>query len=314
MPLVRFNQLRNASDLGLVWGVAVEDLETIAAAPSQRGWYREMQIPKRGKANRGQFRTVYKVEWGTLEQLQKNISRDIDDSISLPDCAQGFLRKRSAVTNAAVHSGQRVVLHADIKDFFDSITADQVRGAFIRLGCNDEITDRLVKICTLDGRLPQGASTSSIVSNLVCSGLDADLLAFARQQSALYTRYGDDLTLSGETPPDPDVVRRIVGLHGFKLRADKGRIQWRGKSQYVTGLCVASPSGPRLPVRAKRRLRLELYYAKKYGLDNHLARVQRDWSGMRLLAFFRGWIDYMGSVPAEKALAERLRKELDALQ
>ena len=61
----------------------------------------------------------------------------------------------------------------------------------------------------------------------------------------------------------------------------------------------------------KRRLRLELYYAKKFGIQNHLSRVNREWTELRLRAYFRGWIDYLHSVPAESAVAQRLRKQLD---
>jgi hypothetical protein len=196
MPVVKFNELQGFEHLSRVWGVAVEDLTTINNSADQSGWYSEMQIPKRGKANRGKFRTVYKVEWGILKQLQKNISRDINETNLFPDCVKGFVRGRSAVDNAKAHVDQRVILNADIKDFFDSITTEQVLGAFIRLGCKKDIATLLTKICTFNGRLPQGASTSPVVSNLVCSGLDSDLAAFASRQGARYTRYADDLTFS----------------------------------------------------------------------------------------------------------------------
>ena len=232
MPVVKFNELQSFGHLSLVWGVAVEDLTTINNSADQSGWYSEMQIPKRGKANRDKFRTVYKVEWGILKQLQKNISRDIDDTNLFPDCVKGFVRGRSAIGNAKAHVDQRVILHADIKDFFDSITTEQVLGAFIRLGCKKDIATVLTKICTLNGRLPQGASTSPVVSNLVCSGLDSDLTAFASRQGARYTRYADDLTFSTSGTSNAkefrgivDAVRGIVELHGFKLREDKTRTQ-----------------------------------------------------------------------------------------
>jgi hypothetical protein len=165
----------------------------------------------------------------------------------------------------------------------------------------------------LNGRLPQGASTSPIISNLVCSGLDFDLSGFATRQEVRYSRYADDLTFSGENLADIAAVRRIVEQHGFSLRENKIRAQWRGKSQYVTGLSVAGSAVPRVPVRMNRRLRLELYYAKKYGIDGHLARINSEWSEFRLRAYWRGWIDYLHSVPDEDALAQRLRKQLDAL-
>jgi RNA-directed DNA polymerase len=313
MPIVKFNQLQSPEHLALVWGVAVEDLDIIANMADLSSHYREMQIPKRGKANRGKYRTVYKVEWGVLNQLQKNIARDIDDSVSFPEYVQGFVRGRSTVQNAKIHVGQRVILHADIENFFDAIDVDQVKKVFVGLGCSEAVASFLAKVCTLKGRLPQGASTSPIISNLACSGLDLDLFSFATRQGVRYSRYADDLTFSGETLADIAAIRRIVEQQGFKLRENKVRTQWRGKSQYVTGLSVAGSTGPRVPVRMKRRLRLELYYAKKYGIDGHLAHIRSEWTEYRLLAYWRGWINYINSVPDEDALAQRLHKQFDAL-
>ena len=313
MPIVKFSQLQSPEHLSQQWGVAAEDLEFIGNTPDLSKCYTEMHLPKHGMGNRGKFRRVYKVEWGVLSQLQKNISRDIDDTVLFHEYVQGFVRRRSTVQNAMMHIGQRVIMHADIENFFDSIDISQVQKTFVRLGCPEKTASLLAKICTLKGRLPQGASTSPIVSNLVCSDLDADLSSFAEREAIRYSRYGDDLTFSGSCPADIAAVRRMVEQHGFKLQEKKTRTQWRGKSQYVTGLSVADPSGPRVPARAKRRLRLELHYAKKYGIESHLERVGCDWTDLRLLAYWRGWIDYLHSVPGEEAFAEKLRKKLNAL-
>ena len=130
MPIVKFNQLKTSDHIKVVWGVAIEDLTRIDTTPDLSAFYSEMKIPKRGKANRNGYRTVFKVEWGVLNQLQKNISRDIDDSVTFPDYVQGFIRNRSTVKNAKIHVGQRVIVHADIADFFDSIDFAQVKSAF----------------------------------------------------------------------------------------------------------------------------------------------------------------------------------------
>ena len=296
------------------WGVAPEDIDAIVTAADQSRFYSMMRIPKRGKKNHGKYRTVFKAEWGVLHQLQKNIARDIGDTVSFPECVQGFVSGRSAIENAKIHVNQRVILHADIENFFDTIEVDEVYKAFVSLGCNHAIATLLSRVCTLNGHLPQGASTSPIVSNLVCAGLDTDLTRYASVQKMRYSRYADDLTFSGEAPPDLAAIRRIVEQHKFKLREDKVRTQWRGKSQYVTGLSVGDASGPRVPLRMKRQLRLELYYATKYGIEDHQHRVGNGWHVLRLRAYWRGWIDYMNAVPAEGRVAERLGKLLDALE
>jgi hypothetical protein len=58
MPVVKFNELQSFEHLSLVWGVAIEDLKTIDGTADPSVWYREMKIPKRGKTNRGKYRTV----------------------------------------------------------------------------------------------------------------------------------------------------------------------------------------------------------------------------------------------------------------
>lgn len=313
MPIIRFDQLRNHKHIVSVWGIAPEDLDIIAATADQSTHYQMMRIPKSGNKNRGKYRTVFRPAWGVLHQVQKNLARDIGDSVPFPECVQGFVARRSAVSNARIHVGARVVLHADIKDFFDAITIEQVTQAFIRLGCDLTIAQMLAKICTLNGRLPQGASTSPVVANLVCLGLDTDLTRLASQIQARYSRYADDLTWSGDTVPDIATIRQIVETYGFALREDKVRTQWRGKSQYVTGLSIADPSGPRVPKRMKRQLRLQLYYATKYSVAGHQERTGNDWHPMQLRQHWRGWIDYINSVPADRTVAERLRRQLDAL-
>jgi RNA-directed DNA polymerase len=313
MPPVRFDQLRSRDHISLVWGVATQDLDVIALTNDQSSHYRQMRIPKRGAKNRGKHRTVFKPEWGVLHQLQKNIARDIGDTVSFSDCVQGFVKGRSTLKNAEFHLARRVILHADIEDFFDAIGFDDVSRAFISLGCDAAIAALLAKVCTLNGRLPQGASTSPIIANLACVGLDVELTRLAALQNTRYSRYADDLTFSGDTTPDISAVRRVIEAHGFKLREDKVRTQWRGRSQFVTGLSVGDAAGPRVPVRMKRRLRLELYYAGKYGIKDHQARVRNEWHEARLLQYWRGWIDYLRSIPAERPVARRLAKQLDDL-
>jgi RNA-directed DNA polymerase len=313
MTPVRFDSLRTPEHVSLTWGVAVDDLHTIERAPDLSAYYKEMRIPKRGKRNRGKFRVVFKPEWGVLHQLQKNIARDIAQAVTFPDCVQGFVQGRSAISNAALHVGQRAILHVDIENFFDAIPVDRVVAALVSLGCDAAIAGLLAKICTLKGRLPQGASTSPILSNLVCTALDADLSRLAATQSARYSRYADDLAFSGDQPIAVEAVRRVLAAHGFKVREDKVRTQWRGKSQFVTGLSVADPAGPRVPRRMKRHLRLELHFAKKFGVAGHEERVGNGWSPGRQLQYWRGWIDYLGSVPSERSFASRLSKTLAAV-
>ncbi len=312
MNSVRFDDIETESDLAEIFGCSVEDLLKFAGAADQLQFYEKILLPKKGRKRRGEFRVVYKAESQTLQLLQKNIATALSACTVFADCVQGFTAKRSIVTNARAHLGAKILVHADIKDFFDSIKLAQIEEAFRSLGCNAVISSTLSKVCSLNGLLPQGSSASPIIANMVCRNLDTDFLALASATGSVYTRYADDITFSGATVPreDEEAIRHLLERHGFELRAGKCRTQKKGKAQYVTGLTVSDTSSPRVSRRVKRRLRLELYYARKFGIENHLARTgsqePQSWAENRIA----GWIKFIHSVePARaKILADQWAK------
>ena len=214
---------------------------------------------------------------------------------------QGFVSKRSIVTNARLHLAQKHLLHADIDAFFDSITLEQVHDAFVSLGCLAPVATTLARLCTLRGTLPQGSSASPIVANLVCRLLDADLQTLAAAHGCKYSRYADDITISGDQLPPEARVGELLAQHGFTLRDGKCRTQHRGRNQYVTGLTVFDSVSPRISRRAKRRLRLELYFAERFGLASHLSRSGGGSSERVALNRLGGWISFMFSVESVAA-------------
>ncbi len=292
MP-THFSQVRSIDDLARNLGCSVADVRSYADAADRRPFYQRIRIPKRGKP--ATFRVVFKAEQ-RLALIQKNILGWISDSVEFPECVQGFVQKRSIATNARIHLQSRSVLHADIRDFFGSIREVSVINAFRTLGCAPDVATTLASLCTLSGRLPQGSSASPAIANVVCQGVDSDLQLLARASGCRYTRYADDITISGDSLPRQDEVASILTRHGFSVRDDKCRIQSRGRSQFVTGLTIQDPTCPRVPRALKRRLRLELHYAGKYGLDEHLQRTgsdePREWALNRL----GGWITFLYSI------------------
>jgi len=110
----------------------------------------------------------------------------------------GFMPGRSIVTNAKDHAGRRYVLNVDLEDFFPSINFGRVYGMFkgIPYKKNSQIASLLAAICCFDNKLPQGAPTSPIVSNMICAKMDSQLRRMAQRYRCTYTRYGDDITFS----------------------------------------------------------------------------------------------------------------------
>lgn len=233
----------------------------------QRSLYRPMDIRKRGRRRLGQYRRVYEVTDGHLRSAQKQLAVAVAAQSPVSGQAHGFVRGRSTVTNATQHLGAEVVLHADIRDFFESISAAHVMAGFVSLGAAPEAARLLARLVTLDGHLVQGPSSSPAIANLICAQLDVDLGSVAASYSATYTRYSDDLTFSGRKVPEMREIDAAVARSGFQLAPEKTRYQHRGRFQYVTGLSVADPAQARAPRRLKRWLRSVVHAAGRHGIN-----------------------------------------------
>ena len=85
----------------------------------------------------------------------------------------------------------------DLADFFPSIAKPRVIKTFRRFGYPKNISFYLASICCVNNSLPQGASTSPILSNIIAKRFDKRLFALAKKYNLKYTRYADDLTFSG---------------------------------------------------------------------------------------------------------------------
>ncbi|HEV3446044.1 MAG TPA: reverse transcriptase family protein [Gemmataceae bacterium] len=242
-------------------GMSAADLRAVAPV------YREFAIAKRDGGRRKILAPA-----NNLKDLQRRILRRLLARLKCHPAVHGFERGKSIVSNARCHVGKAVVLRFDLKDFFPSTTAARVHRYFRKIGWNRDASKLLVRLCTHEGGLPQGAPTSPRLSNLVNYRLDARLAGLAArprlrnprtgrlapaQARATYTRYADDLTLSFATD-DPKLIRNLiiqvkylVGSEGYQLHLHKKlQIRRRHDRQLVTGLVVNESVN--LP-RARRR-------------------------------------------------------------
>ncbi len=246
--------------------------------------YRRFTVPKAD----GSGREI----WAPLPRLkaaQRWILREIVEHLPVHGAAHGFLPGRSILSNAAVHTGARILLNMDLKDFFPTVSFRRVKGVFRNAGYREQIATLLALLCTESPRkvvthddktyyialgprcLPQGAPTSPALTNTLCMRLDRRLSGLARKYGWRYTRYADDLTFSlpEKHKGAPKLgalmggVKMIVADEGFALHPDKTRVKRKGGAQKVTGLVVNGDKGPRVPRTIKRRLRAALHNLKQ---------------------------------------------------
>ena len=112
-------------------------------------------------------------------------------------CRYGFRRQHSIVDNVRPHLGKRCVLKTDIHDFFISIRSPRVKKTFEKIGYPKNISKVLGELCCMRRHLPQGASTSPVLSNIIAYEMDRKLAVMAEEFGLTYSRYADDLTFFG---------------------------------------------------------------------------------------------------------------------
>jgi RNA-directed DNA polymerase len=216
--------------------------------------YRTFKIPKKS----GGQRHIMAPE-KSLNILQHKLLGILYPTYAPPTWVHGFVSKKGIVTNASEHVKKRFVLNVDLKDFYDHIHFGRVRGILMRppYKFKDKVATVVAQIVTYDNRLPQGACTSPLMSNLVAWALDRKLVSLAKKYKLTFTRYADDITFStsrksisanmahwAEPNPiagSPEVgkdLRQAIEDAGFKVNDGKVRVQVPGTHQEVTGLTV----------------------------------------------------------------------------
>ncbi|MGL2986424.1 reverse transcriptase family protein [Flavobacterium sp. RSSA_27] len=145
--------------------------------------------------------------------------------------------------NAKVHINHKQVLNLDIKDFFPSLTAAQVKQVFSGplFNFNEQMATAFTLLTTYKGKLPIGAPTSPVLSNFICKALDNDLILFAKENHLNYTRYADDLTFSSQQTIETktiDQIKALITKHHLVVNEKKVHLKGNHSKQIVTGITV----------------------------------------------------------------------------
>ena len=299
MPFKDIQTIKNLSDLSQL---SEKDINEFINNKSK--YIKILDIKKRS----GGKRKIYSIQSTKYKKLIEFIYDKLYWISSFEDYVQGFVKKKGIITNAKKHLNKKIIINADIKNFFESITVKQIINALERLWLKNELIDIIINITTYKWKLPTWFSTSPIISNLVCYDLDKDLYNFANENNYIYSRYSDDITLS--TCKNKNIIKKeeitqILEKHGFKLNEKKFRLQKKGWNLYVTWLTVCDENKPRIPRHIKRKLRQEAYYINKYWFDNHMDRIKQDSLFTFSLNSIKWWIDYIK--PLEIKLANYVK-------
>ncbi len=226
---------------------------------SSKSFYREFKIPKR----KGGFRTITS-PYPTLHALQKKICHSLLNCLPIHPRVFAYVEGRSAIEHARYHCSCDELLTLDIKDFFPSISRQQVFSVFNSLDFSTTDSNYLSYLCTLNDSLPQGACTSPSLSNAVFYQIDCRLEKLALSFGVKYSRYADDLAFSGDLVPKKiiNIIKSILLEYGFILNESKTKLKLKGSRKILTGVSI-SQGVMKAPKKYKRELRAQIFELEK---------------------------------------------------
>jgi len=181
-------------------------------------------------------RNVYEPKY-ELKKLQKRINSRLFEKVHYPFYLQGGVKDenhpRDYIENSRIHAGSKSLISLDIRNFYDNIPYESVVNIFkYFFNFPDEVSDLLFKIVTRDGKVPQGACTSSYVANLIFHNSEYNFVSRLRNQGVTYSRLLDDVTLSSSRLLSQDEVSGyityVAGLfseHKLRIKKSKTKIE-----------------------------------------------------------------------------------------
>lgn len=224
------------------------------------------------KKKDGSYRTLL-IPKNFLKNIQNKIYRDLLINIPLPKCVHGGVKGHSIITNATCHTKKEWVINLDIEKFFDNAHYSRILEVFNGLGCTYKVSEILTGLTTYNHCLPQGAPTSPYLSNLILINLDRSFVFLCKNNGLFYTRYFDDITISGGKRANNEIMKEqywdIIKREGYKINPRKICISHKNEKQKVNGILVN-----------KQKLRLG---------DSFIKSLENDISG--LIKFGLGFLD-----------------------
>lgn len=271
----RFLKLETREDVAALLGISERSLRFFLYKRRPENRYFTFEIPKKDGSKR---------EIAAPSKELKNIQRKLADVLSAvydpKVCAYGFIEGRNNVGNANCHVNRRLVFNIDLKDFFSQIHFGRVRGMLMsKPYCiKEEAATTIAQIACFNGRLPQGAPSSPIITNMISAPLDNALMRLAKKTNCIYTRYADDITFSTYKPEfDKSIVsiekgsvligedlERILKKHSFEVNTKKITLRSSIYRQEVTGLTVNEFTNLRR--NYIKQLRAIIHSCEKFGV------------------------------------------------
>jgi Reverse transcriptase (RNA-dependent DNA polymerase) len=211
-----------------------------------------------------------------LKEIHRRLKEQLLLKVVYPPYLTGSLKGTEPKKNAEMHAGKCIVICEDIRTFFPSVTAQAVRNVWQGVfGFPPAVALLLTALTTKDGRLPQGAITSSYLANLILWEHEPQLCAEFASQGITYSRYVDDISISSAKfmtkEQQTQAIARIYGMlakAGLKPKRSKHETYSRSQRMMTTKLVVNKKPSLPAPKRSQIRAAVHRLEQDSAGLDH----------------------------------------------
>lgn len=275
----KFLSLITAQQVAILLGITYKEFAKAFYRTPTKYQYRRFDIKKKN----GGKRTIYSPN-KQIKDIQRNIANILLEIYKQKPSVHGFSKNRSIVSNAKQHLGKKHIFNIDIKDFFPSIHFGRVKNLFMKapFSLPHAPSTVLAHICCFENSLPQGAPTSPIITNMICSKMDTALQNIAKKHNCTYSRYADDISFSftchhNRLPREILISKssgiepgrklaKIINENGFQINESKVRLCTGSNRFEVTGLIVNE--FPNVRRHYVQQIKSMLYAWEKHGYEN----------------------------------------------
>lgn len=244
-----------------------------------------------------------------MRYVQNAILLRFLEKIPLGDHVGAYVPGRACTFTAAQHTNKGIILSLDLKDFFPSVKTSMIRNYLQFIGYNQEVSSILASLLTYQNFVPQGASTSGYIANLIADHLfDQKIRAALHELDPqwVYTRYSDDIDISHPFAQTQEVTDQIVELvtniirrAGFRIHRKKTHKEPYYRRQRVLGMVVNQKTN--IPIESYLKVRGILHDVICYGDHFAYHRDGEEISKDAMLTHLFGKINYFKQINPDKA-------------
>ena len=218
-------------------------------------------------------RTIYAPS-PKLKQIHRFINKTVLEFADYNSDVVYSYRKGVSIRDAVEkHSNNNFFFQTDFSNFYGSVHLANVNSSLNKQLSNTLVSDiecyinRIVDVTVVDNHIPAGFATSPLLSNICLFDFDNKLFDYCQVRGLTYTRYSDDVIVSGAAPEFTGDIENVISemLKSYvnsdiKINKSKTKINKKGHDFKILGFNILPNGIVTIPSADKKEIESLLYF------------------------------------------------------